>query len=146
MESERAKHQSTIHILKKTLSNFTSMLTLSEEQRGVFEKKMTDFIENNQQRFEHLNEVLSQSTTHIGDTTERYTEATNAFHHLLNQQKQLVNKLETAVEQFDVLETPTPPTVQSTEAPIRFGLFAEKTPVAPVLQEEPAHDSEIKVF
>lgn len=146
MESERAKHQNTIQILKKTLSNFTSMLTLSEEQRGVFEKKMTDFIENNQQRFENLNEVLSQSTTHISETTERYTEATNAFHHLLNQQKQLFSKLETAVEQFDALETPTPPTVQSTEAPIRFGLFAEKTPVAPVLQEEPAHDPEIKVF
>lgn len=123
------------------------MLTLSEEQRLVFEKKMTDFIENNQQRFEHLNEALSQTTTHIGDTTERYTESTNTFHHLLNQHKQLFSKLETVVEQFDAPETLTPPTAQSTAAPTRFGLFSEKTPVAPVFHhDEPAHELEIKGF
>ena len=146
MGAERVKHQTTIQILKKTLSNFTGMMTLSEEQRAVFEKKITDFIENNQQRFESLNAVLTQTTTHISATTERYTEATNEFHNLLNQQRQLFNKLDSVVERFDEPETPPRPTLQHTASQTGLGLFSEKAPIVSVSNEGLAQVPEIKVF
>ncbi|WP_058532939.1 hypothetical protein [Legionella saoudiensis] len=146
MESERMRTQNTIQILKNTLGKFTGMMLLSEEQRMVFEKKMTDFIENNHLRFKNLVEVLSQTTTQISETTERYTEATTEFHQLLNQQKQLFNQLESVVERIDEPETPIPPVIPCTPSQTRFGLFSEKESVDPLPKKEPKQVSEIKVF
>lgn len=129
METDRAKAQNTIQILNKSVGTLTGVLTLSAEQRILFDKKLTEFIENNEQRFENLAKALSQSTTKIADTTERYTDSTNDFRDLLIEQKQLFNRLESIVVQFDEIETSTETTLkESVKAPIRFGLFAEKTP------------------
>lgn len=148
LEADRTKAQKTIQILTKSVSSLSKVLTLGEEQRAVFEKNLTSYLDDNSRKFEQFLDVLSHTSTQTVTTTERLTDSTNDFRNLLNEQKRLFDKIETLVEQHSESEPsmPMPTTKQDTlPAQTPFGLFSEKPPVASPTQETYRTASEITV-
>ncbi|MFJ1269970.1 hypothetical protein ACD661_15535 [Legionella lytica] len=143
VEEDRIKTQKTIHILTKSVSSLTKVLTLGEEQRAVFEKNLTSYLDDNSQKFENFLEVISQAATQTAATTERFTDSTNDFRSLLNEQKRLFDKIETLVEQHNEAKTSMPTPTLPAHTP--FGLFSEKPPTTNPSQEEYRTTPEIEV-
>ncbi|CAM4487251.1 MAG: hypothetical protein LEGION0403_FIIPPAGN_00374 [Legionella sp.] len=148
VEADRTKTQKTIQILTKSVSSLSKVLTLGEEQRAAFEKNLTSYLDDNSQKFERVLEVLSQTSTQTAATTERFTDSTNDFRSLLNEQKRLFDKIETLVEQHNEAETSMlTPTAKLDIFPAQtpFGLFSEKSPALNPSQGEHRTAPEIAV-